>query len=909
MNRRKIQNYHDLRDVVLKNRLTNKAEKLGKITVLHDILYIEGTEEEYKNAIAFLKDSLGHKLVEEDTKYYIDLNTKRLDILFEESENDVSLDRYPFRPLLEDIALLDEDSCKDRLLTKFNNVAKDRNVPYLHAFFSYKGGVGRTMHILAAARYFAEQTKSAFAAPQILLIDADTEAPGLTWWAQEKIPAPQYSYLDLLADTLDTKNPYDVLEYVANKIKPMRLELGNSQHSVFFLPVFRDAEQMMRPPANPEQLTHQPETPWLAGDILLRLGKKLNVKHIFVDLRAGMSELASPLFFDPRVRRLLFTTTSRQSIEGTCCVLQQLAKMASLLKQYDNNDIYQNNTSVVVNFIPPDEINSIKLNDVSTRLMKSWQSLLPKDDYIESDSWMFQASYDQNLLGLDTLEQALSVLEKSTAVQDTCQRLWKDISPYKRISKLTDDVRRQDIQKLHDKTKRLIFAEQSDFNQQTDWKKRFLQIEPYRQLASNFSTTVPNAIIIGSKGAGKTYLYLQLAAMNTWNVFCKTLSIDINNDIKLIPLSWSENCEAVHDFERLSTELLKNTFNTSLQDSSHFILRNTFSGVIEYDEASWRKEWYQYILNILNKPFSKDSDLRQLLKQCLAEQKQKITFLMDGLEDLFSGWLAQNAPITPLRILLVELISDIYEWSNGNIGFLIFIRKDIVRRAISQNSAQFIAKYRAYELDWSKNEALRLVGWILIASDLKKYCKTTSMQSWYAASFDGMSTALESFWGLKLGASNSKEAYSVNWVLSALSDFKGHIQARDLVRFLYEVSRISMNEDKIVFKDRLLMPKVLKDALEPCGEEKIQEIMQEMQEVADSIAKLKHSSKSIPFGKRDFEELQIQNIAALEEFGFIFNEDGEYYFPEMYRRGLKLGISKGARPKVVSLMRKALASK
>lgn len=909
MNRREIQSYHDLRDIILKNRLTDRAYRLGKMTVLHDVIYIEGTEEEYKNAIAFLKDSLGRKLIKEDTKYYIKLDTKKLDVFFEKAEDDVSLDRYPFRPLLEDIALLDEDSRKDRLLTQFNRGIKDRNVPYLHAFFSYKGGVGRTMHILAAARYFAEQTKSAFAAPQILLIDADTEAPGLTWWAQEKIPAPQYSYLDLLADTVDAKNPYDILEYAANKIKLMRLELGNAQHSVFFLPVFRDAEQMMRPPANPEQLTHKPESPWLAGDILLHLGKKLNVKHIFVDLRAGMSELASPLFFDPQVHRLLFTTTSRQSIEGTCCVLQQLAKMASLLKQYDNNDIYLNNTSVIMNFIPPDEINSIKLNEVSTRLMKSRQSLLSKDDDIESDSWMFQASYDQNLLGLDTLEQALSVLERSTAIQDICQRLWKDVSPQKKIPRLTDEVRRQDIQKLHDKTKRLIFAEQSDFNQQTDWKKRFLQIEPYRQLASNFSTTVPNAIIIGAKGAGKTYLYLQLSAMRRWDVFCDTLSIKIDNNIELIPLSWSESNNATQDLTRLSEESLNTAFSTSLEKSSHHMLRESFVDVASLDEASWRKKWYQYILLILNTSFSDNTDLRQLLKQTLAGQTKKITFLMDGLEDLFAGWLAQDIPITPLRILLVELISDIYEWSNGNIGFLIFIRKDIIRRAILQNSAQFIAKYRSYELDWSKNEALRLVGWILIASDLKKYCKTNSMQSWYAASFDSMSTALEPFWGLKLGTPNSKEAYSVNWVLSALSDFKGHIQARDIVRFLYEVSNIAVNEDKAFFKDRLIMPKMLKDALDPCGKEKIQEIKQEMQEIAQSIDKLKGSKKSIPFEKKDFEELQIQNIAALEEFGFIFNEDGEYYFPEMYRRGLSLGISKGARPKVVSLMRKALASR
>ena len=52
---------------------------------------------------------------------------------------------------------------------------------------------------------------------------------------------------------------------------------------------------------------------------------------------------------------------------------------------------------------------------------------------------------------------------------------------------------------------------------------------------------------------------------------------------------------------------------------------------------------------------------------------------------------------------------------------------------------------------------------------------------------------LKSFWGLKLGKDNSKEANTINWVYGALSDFNGYLQARDVVRFLEQAAKASGN--------------------------------------------------------------------------------------------------------------------
>jgi AAA domain len=60
------------------------------------------------------------------------------------------------------------------------------HMPPVIAFHSFKGGVGRTTHAIALA--FALQRK---AQQPILLIDADLEAPGLTFPFMDRFPVPE----------------------------------------------------------------------------------------------------------------------------------------------------------------------------------------------------------------------------------------------------------------------------------------------------------------------------------------------------------------------------------------------------------------------------------------------------------------------------------------------------------------------------------------------------------------------------------------------------------------------------------------------------------------------------------------------------------------------------------------------
>jgi hypothetical protein len=71
--------------------------------------------------------------------------------------------------------------------------------------------------------------------------------------------------------------------------------------------------------------------------------------------------------------------------------------------------------------------------------------------------------------------------------------------------------------------------------------------------------------------------------------------------------------------------------------------------------------------------------------------------------------------------------------------------------------------------------------------------------------------ALAPLWGRKLGKDNSKEARSAEWVITALSDLKGQIQARDLVRFLSKAAYVSKDDTRWI--DRILAPAAIRKLL------------------------------------------------------------------------------------------------
>ena len=101
----------------------------------------------------------------------------------------------PVIPLFKSILYKDVAYPQDRL----QNLP---GVPVI-AFHSYKGGVGRTLSALAFSKAWADEKPQ----ERLLIVDADIEAPGITWMIQKD--KESLSFLDLL-EIIQCKEHYKI---------------------------------------------------------------------------------------------------------------------------------------------------------------------------------------------------------------------------------------------------------------------------------------------------------------------------------------------------------------------------------------------------------------------------------------------------------------------------------------------------------------------------------------------------------------------------------------------------------------------------------------------------------------------------------------------------------------------------
>jgi hypothetical protein len=164
-----------------------------------------------------------------------------------------------------------------------------------------------------------------------------------------------------------------------------------------------------------------------------------------------------------------------------------------------------------------------------------------------------------------------------------------------------------------------------------------------------------------------------------------------------------------------------------------------------------------------------------------------------------------------------------------------------------------------------------------------------------------------------------REARTASWIFAALTDFKGKLQARDVVRLLFNAADITVEKSKEIqfdkwASDRLLPPQAIRGALDPCSERKVSEAEEEYPDFKKWVYKVENEytekQKQLPFTAEGL-NLDRSTIIMLEDMGVIYedrakDDNSSYYMPEIFRAGLKFTLAKGARPRVLVLKRKAL---
>ena len=172
------------------------------------------------------------------------------------------------------------------------------------SFYSYKGGVGRSISLSNVAVLLARQGH------RVVCIDFDLEAGGLHTIFGIDVKDIQYSILDLLTMITVPDLPSATLDLTA------RLDLPNKAGKLWLMPAVSEAPKVRR-------LEAVHNMPSLFGEIIEKVEDIYNPHFILVDSRSGFAELASaPLMRADKLVCVL--RPNRQNADGLKILLDIL---------------------------------------------------------------------------------------------------------------------------------------------------------------------------------------------------------------------------------------------------------------------------------------------------------------------------------------------------------------------------------------------------------------------------------------------------------------------------------------------------------------------------------------------------------------------------------------------------------
>lgn len=218
-------------------------------------------------------------------------------------------------------------------------------------------------------------------------------------------------------------------------------------------------------------------------------------------------------------------------------------------------------------------------------------------------------------------------------------------------------------------------------------------------LASEFKATLPGIVCIAPNGVEKTSAYLQLCRFKTWGNFLASISSDHDhqhqgmNDAIIYPLLQS-NLVRHDDLD--TVEMVRNKHKKI--KFSHLDCQDRIKAELQKGTLAWTDFWVQEIFNAVrfNKPKPWVNHL-QVANEFLKNKEQKVVFLFDGIEDIFSEFDTNIAHEMAIDKLL-SLPRHLVEINDSHIGIIIFIRRNSLPHIITQNLGQFRALYRKFDI-------------------------------------------------------------------------------------------------------------------------------------------------------------------------------------------------------------------
>jgi cellulose biosynthesis protein BcsQ len=198
------------------------------------------------------------------------------------------------------------------------------------AFYSYKGGAGRSLLLANTAHHLAQLGK------RVVAVDLDFEAPGLHYKLSiSPATVPERGAVDyLLAASQGDGPPNSLLDYVF----PVRLPLGTTG-SLHLMPAgsaptgeyWKALTNLLRQ----DHITN-PEGSGLAAflELKARIKEELRAEFLLIDSRAGVTELAGVTITVLADKVVCLMLANRESQTGARAVLRSLRHAPRLAGQF-----------------------------------------------------------------------------------------------------------------------------------------------------------------------------------------------------------------------------------------------------------------------------------------------------------------------------------------------------------------------------------------------------------------------------------------------------------------------------------------------------------------------------------------------------------------------------------------------
>jgi len=453
----------------------------------------------------------------------------------------------------------------------------------------------------------------------------------------------------------------------------------------------------------------------------------------------------------------------------------------------------------------------------------------------------------------------------------------------------------------------LIAAENADSPIQ-----RPLVTKPIAALAERFLSEVPIALCEGAKGTGKTLAARFFIAEKTWDRVVSGL-IGRDGAVPALILPVCASIQSSAPFQAEADQARR--FVAAALDLPAPLLTNATTDLLkeQINKGGTEQAWTGYWLDVIAWSCGFQSQMQgagERFTDYLRSTGKNVVAVLEGLEELYQSVEIPNVD-TAMRAALVGLVQRLRAEPKRPLGLVIFARRDTVEASVKQNLDQFRREYSKFALTWTDDDILELAAWLASKAD--------ALPGIWDQSFAQLSTAektakLELLWGRKLGPDDrpgqrSREAYTATWIIAVLSDLRGRLVPRDLIRLLTNAAKFS-NEfaEGIEYGRRLLTPRALRAAVEPTSEGKVKETEEEIPELRAVFNKfrIERDQVAAPIDQTALDTLSIlpQEIDALRRHGIVFGEVPPYVVPELFRRGLGLRHA-GARRSVVNLYRRA----